>query len=52
MIVDPKVVTAFTDNHTAQMLVYLAITGLALALLVNFKSAKLEWKHVIRQEKD
>jgi len=48
MIVDPKVVTAFTDAHVAQMTGYLAITSLRLALLVNFKSAKLEWKRIVR----
>src|SRR2546428_3838423 len=30
VIVDPKVVSMFTDTHTAQMLGYLAITGLDL----------------------
>jgi len=49
VIIDPKVVTAFTDSHIAQMTGYLAITGLQLALLINFKNAKLEWKRVVRQ---
>ncbi len=48
VIADPKVVSAFNDNHLAQMLGYLNITGLNLALLLNFKRAKLEWKRVIR----
>lgn len=48
VIVDPKVVTAFNDTHIAQMLGYLNITGLKLALLVNFKYAKLTWKRVVR----
>ena len=47
VIADPKVVSAFNDNHIAQMLGYLAITGLDLALLLNFKHAKLEWKRVV-----
>ncbi len=47
VIADPKVVSAFHDNHIAQMLGYLAITGLDLALLLNFKHAKLEWKRVV-----
>ena len=50
IIVDPKVVTAFTDSHVAQMLGYLNITGLELALLLNFKNARLDWKRVIRQQ--
>ena len=48
VIVDPKVVTAFTDTHVAQMTGYLAITGLHLALLLNFKFARLGWKRVVR----
>lgn len=50
VIVDPKVVTNFTETHLAQMIGYLAITKLQLALLINFKNAKLEWKRVVRQE--
>ena len=48
VIVDPKVVSAFNDNHPAQMLGYLNITNLDLALLLNFKNAKLEWKRIVR----
>ena len=48
VIVDPKVVTAFNDTHLAQMLGYLSITGLEVALLLNFKEAKLNWKRVVR----
>ena len=48
VILDTKVVTAFIDAHIAQMTGYLAITGMELALLLNFKSAKLEWKRVVR----
>ena len=48
VIVDPKVVTAFNETHIAQMIGYLAITGLQLALLLNFKEAKLQWKRVVR----
>jgi GxxExxY protein len=46
LIVDPKVVTEFTDSHVAQMLGYLSITGLKTALLLNFKYAKLGIKRV------
>jgi GxxExxY protein len=48
VIADPKVVTAFNDTHLAQMLGYLNITGLEVALLLNFKEAKLGWKRVVR----
>jgi len=47
IVVDPKVVTAFNETHVAQMPGYLNITGLDLALLFNFKEAKLSWKRVI-----
>ncbi|MFA7256218.1 MAG: GxxExxY protein [Kiritimatiellales bacterium] len=47
VIVDPKVVTAFNENHIAQMLGYLNITGLDLAILINFKYASLKWKRVL-----
>jgi len=47
VVVDPKVVTAFNEHHVAQMIGYLAITGLKLALLLNFKYAKLQWKRVV-----
>lgn len=48
IIADPKVVTAFHETHAAQMLGYLNITGLKLALLLNFKNAKLAWKRIVR----
>ena len=48
VIVDPKVVSDFNENHIAQMIGYLAVTGLELALLMNFKEAKLAWKRVVR----
>jgi GxxExxY protein len=50
VIADPKVVTAFNDTHLAQMLGYLNITGLEVALLINFKEAKLTWKRVVTGE--
>ena len=48
VVVDPKVASTFCDLHVAQMIGYLAITGLPLALLLNFKNAKLDWKRVVR----
>src|SRR6266498_4715039 len=48
VIVDPKVVSCFTETHVAQMIGYLNITRLDLALLLNFKNARLEWKRVLR----
>ena len=48
VVVDAKVVTAFNENHVAQMTGYLSKTGLHLALLLNFKYAKLQWKRVVK----
>ena len=50
VIADPKVVSEFTDTNIAQMLGYLAITKLDLALLLNFKHAKLEWKRIVARK--
>jgi GxxExxY protein len=47
VIVDTKVVTAFSESHVAQITGYLSHTGLRLGLLLNFKFAKLKWKRII-----
>ncbi len=49
VIVDPKVVSAFNDEHMTQMIGYLAISGLELVLLLNFKFSKFQWKRIVRQ---
>ena len=48
VIADPKVVANFNDTHIAQMIGYLNITQLKLALLLNFKNTQLAWKRVVR----
>jgi GxxExxY protein len=48
VIVDAKVVSAFNEAHLAQMLGYLTITVLEVAILLNFKDATLHWKRVVR----
>jgi len=48
VIADAKVVSDFNESHVAQMLGYLNITGLEVALLLNFKDSKLTWKRVVR----
>lgn len=48
IVVDPKVAEDFTSTHVSQMIGYLTITGLDLALLLNFKHARLTWKRVAR----
>ncbi|MGA2280356.1 MAG: GxxExxY protein [Verrucomicrobiota bacterium] len=51
VIADPKVVSDFNETHIAQMLGCLNITGLEVALLLNFKNAKLEWKRVVNEKR-
>ena len=51
VIADPKVVSAFNPTHMAQMLGYLNITGLEVALLLNFKEVKLDWKRIVNDRK-
>ena len=48
VIVDPKVTEGFTSTHLSQMIGYLTITHLRLALLLNFKHFDLSWKRVVR----
>ena len=48
VIIDTKVVEEFNKSHVAQMIGYLTITDLKLALLVSFKNATLKWKRVVR----
>jgi GxxExxY protein len=48
VIADPKVVSEFNETHISQMIGYLNITGLSVALLLNFKYSDLRWKRVVR----
>ena len=41
-------VTDFNDTHLARMSGCLAITNLELALRLNFKSARLGYKRIVR----
>ena len=50
VIVDAKVVSTFNENHTAQMIGYLAISKLGLALLLNCKYAELQWKRIVKSQ--
>ncbi len=47
VLIDTKVASAFHDTHIAKMIGYLAITGLRLGLLINFKYSTLHWKRVV-----
>ena len=47
VVAGPKVVKEFNETHISQMLGYLNVTGLEVALLLNFKHASLQWKRVV-----
>ncbi len=47
LILEIKCVEEFCSGHVAQCLNYLKATGLHLALLINFKRPKVEWKRVV-----
>ena len=52
VITDPKVVAAFNETHVAQMVGYLNITGLQVALLLSFKESKLNWKRIVNERRN
>lgn len=48
IIVELKAAKALIDEHRAQVLNYLKVTGLQLGLLVNFGShPRLEWERIV-----
>ena len=48
IIMELKAVQTLTDEHRAQGLNYLKVTGLQLGLLVNFGSpSRLEWERIV-----
>ena len=48
IIVELKAVKVLTDEHRAQVLNYLKVTGFQLGLLVNFGShPRLEWERIV-----
>ena len=51
VIVDLKVVEAFNEDHMAQKLGFLKITGLEIGLLINFKHAALQVKRLANLKK-
>lgn len=52
VIADSKVVESYGETHLRQTIGYLAITKLKLALLLNFKHARLQWKRIERERFD
>lgn len=48
VLIEVKHAEGISDAHVAQTLNYLKITGLHLALIVNFGKTKAEWRRVAR----
>ena len=47
LLVELKCADRFSNEHVAQCINYLKISGLRLALLINFQKPKVEWKRII-----
>ncbi len=47
IIVEVKSAAALIDAHMAQTLSYLAVSGMRLALIINFGERSLTWKRII-----
>ena len=51
IIIEIKGISRLISSHEAQALHYLAVTGLELAILINFGSGSLEYRRVVWSEK-
>jgi len=47
LLVAVKCVEQFSNEHLAQCINYLKASGLHLALLINFRRSRVEWKRVV-----
>jgi GxxExxY protein len=47
IVVEVKSVTALIEAHMAQALSYLAVSGMKLALIINFGERSLTWKRIV-----
>jgi GxxExxY protein len=47
VVVDAKVIELISDHERGQVLNYLRIIGLKVAVILNFKHAKLEWERIV-----
>jgi GxxExxY protein len=47
LLVEVKCVDGFSNEHLAQCINYLKVSGLHLALLINFRRPKVEWRRVV-----
>ena len=47
LLVEVKCVEQFSNEHLAQCINYLKASGLRLALLINFRHPKVEWRRIV-----
>ena len=47
LLIEVKCVEQFTTEHLAQCINYLKASGLKLALLINFRRPKVEWRRIV-----
>jgi len=47
IVLEIKSCSSILENHLAQALSYLAISGLKLAIVINFGERSLTWKRVV-----
>ena len=50
VICELKVVKAFLDEHVAQLINYLKLSGIEVGLLMNFAHPRLQWKRILNDE--
>ena len=50
-IVEIKAVSRFNPSHEAQAIHYLAATGLQLAIIINFGAGSLDYRRIVRSDK-
>ena len=49
LLVEVKCVEQFSNEHLAQCINYLKASGLHLALLINFRHPKVEWRRIVHK---
>jgi GxxExxY protein len=47
VVIEVKSASAIIDSHLAQALSYLAVSGMKLALVINFGERSLSWKRIV-----
>ncbi len=47
LLIEVKCVDQFTTEHLAQCINYLKASGIKLALLINFRRPKVEWRRIV-----